>query len=322
VNPEWEWWAAKLAGKLPPGAIADTPQAGFYRKTSKEFYGARKTFTPVAYWPGIQDGRPVLYCREGDKNVGATRAMELWNHVCDHPVSEEAYRDVAQYGKLWPDEHELVPMQKPGPGHNLGPEWDWNKIEVVNPADAELLAAFKDRLEDLSREAKKRLEGPPIADQDECDRIANLADALAQLDKIAETSRKAERKPHDEALKAIQLRWAPLALLAEVYKDVKYKLITPWLQALDGKRKQEAEAAAAAGKPPPSEAPRPRAGTRGRAMSLKSTKKAQIDDYAVCLKFFEDSADVRATVQMLADRAVRAGITVPGVTVIEEGKAV
>src|SRR5262245_31223538 len=97
VNPEWRWWAAKLAGKLAPGATVDTPQAGFYRKTSKEHYGARKTFTPVAYWPGIdEDGMPALHCRGGAVALYEVGAMELWNYANEHPVTEEAYRDVAQ----------------------------------------------------------------------------------------------------------------------------------------------------------------------------------------------------------------------------------
>lgn len=311
MNPAWRWWALKLAGKLPQGAIVDTPQAGFYRKVSKEFYGARKTFMPVAYWPDVnEDGELVLFCREGDKNVGATRAMELWNHVNQHPVSEEAYRGVAQYGKLWPDEHELVPMQKPpGIGHNKPPP--------DNTPDG-----LREQIEPLAKAASERIKGDPITSQDECDRVANLADRLAELWNLAESQRKAERKPHDEALKAIQTRWAPVLLMAEVYKNLKYACITPWLKKLETEQKMEALAAAAAGEPAPAEVPRPRAGTRGRAMSLKSTKTAKITNFEACLAFFKDSEDIKSCVQTLANRAVRAGIAVPGCEVEEETKAV
>jgi hypothetical protein len=51
-------------------------------------------------------------------------------------------------------------------------------------------------------------------------------------------------------------------------------------------------------------------------------KRAEITDYAACLEFFKDSPDVKATVQDLANRAVRAGISVPGTKVIEEQTAV
>jgi hypothetical protein len=296
---DWSWWQDKLAGK-PVQAVVDDPQPGFYREPRKEFYGARKTWRPVAYWP--ENG--TVRCRIGDEDVSEMRGMEIWNKVNRHPVEETDYRMVAQFGGLWPDEHELVGM-----GDNLPPED--NSYE-----------GLRDAIEPLAREAEQRLRGEPIKDQDEADRIANLADRLAELWKKTEEQRKAERKPHDETLKAIQGKWSPLQLAAEVYKNLKYKLVTPWLQRQTEAQQKEAEAAAAAGEPAAAETRRPRAGTRGRATSLKSTKKAQINDYAVCLKFFEDSDDIKSCVQMLANRAVRSGITVPGATVIEESSAV
>ncbi len=297
---EWQYWHDRLAGKQVEMSPSH-PQAGFYREPRKEHYGARRTFRPVAYWP---DGNGQLRCRIGDEDVTDKRAMELWTRCGHHPVTEEAYRAVAQRGLPWPDEHELVAM-----GDNQPPE------------DSSF-EGLRDAIQPLAEEAEKRIKGPPIADQAEADRIANLADRLAELAKQAETARKEERKPHDDALKAIQAKWSPIVALAENYKNLKYKLLTPWLQALEAKRKQEAEVAAAAGEPAAAEARRPRAGTRGRAMTLKSTKKAKITDYAVCLKFFEDSEDIKSCVQMLANRAVRAGVTVPGTEVIEEQGAV
>jgi hypothetical protein len=298
---EWDWWQAKLAGE-PVQMNPDTPHAGFFRMPHKEFYGARKTFMPVAFWRG-DDGQ--LYCRIGDEDVSPERGQAIWSRVGQHPVTEESYRLVAEQGGLWPDEHEAAPMQ----GDNRPPE-------------PETFEEIRDAIDDLAREAAERIEGMPIVEQDEADRIANLADRLAELHKKAEELKKAERKPHTEALETIQKRWAPLLLRAETYRSLKAKLLTPWLRKLDAAKKKEAEAAAAQGEPPPAETPRPRAGTRGRAMSLKSTKRAEITDYGMCLAFFADSPDVQQTVQDLANRAVRAGISVPGTNVIEEQQAV
>jgi len=298
----WQWWADKLAGK-PMQANPDNPQAGFYRKSSKEHYGARKTFTPVAYWPGT-NGK--LNCREGDVNVDEARANTLWNSVNRHPVTEEAYREVAQRNGRWPDEHELVPM-----GDNLPPD------------EEDTYESLKDKIENLGREAKRRLDdGPPITDQDEADQIANLADALADLWKRAETLRKAERKPHDEALKVIQKKWGALLLLAESYRNLKYGLLTPWLKRVGQTQKEQAEAAEAAGTPAAAEPSRPRAGTRGRAMSLKTLKRAEITDYDESLKFFAQNPEIKQLVQDLANRWVRTGQAVPGTKVIEEQQAV
>jgi hypothetical protein len=301
VADPWQWWADKLAGK-PVQMNPGNPHAGFYRMPRKAFYGARRTFTPVAYWPS-PNGK--MNCRFGDDDVTPERGEEIWERVGNHPVSEQAYRAVAQDNQPWPDEHELVPM-----GDNLGPE------------DEDTFEALQDKIENLAREADQRISGPAIGDQDEADRIANLSDRLAELWKKSDTIRKAERKPHDEALKAIQLKWVNVLLKAETYKQLKYKLLTPWLTRLQEAQKKEAEAAAAAGEPAAADARRPRAGTRGRAQSLKTFKRAEIEDYEKALTFFKESQDVKDLVQELANRAVRAGITVPGTKVIEEQKAV
>ena len=57
-------------------------------------------------------------------------------------------------------------------------------------------------------------------------------------------------------------------------------------------------------------------------MSLKTFKTAEITDYDLCLKFFKDSQDIRATLQDLANKAVRAGVIVPGAKLIEEQRTV
>jgi len=302
---EYQYWQDKLAGK-PAQMNPSNPQAGFYRMPTKERYGARRTFKPVAYWWTLNEmGRQELLCRIGDEDVSPERGQDIWERVGNHPVTEEAYRDVAQYNKPWADEHELVPM-----GHNL-------------PPDDESFEGLRDAIEPLAKEALKRIEGPPLATQDEADQIANLADRLSELHKKADEARSQERKPHDEACKEIQKRWSPLLVAAESYRNLKYRLLTPWLK----RQKEEAEAAAAkaavAGEPPaPAESRRPRAGTRGRAMSLKSLKRAEIVDYGACLAFFAQNPEVKATVQDCANRAVRAGISVPGTQVIEESQAV
>jgi hypothetical protein len=318
MTDPWSWWFDKLAGK-PVQMNEGNPHAGFYRMPRKAFYGARKTFTPVAYWPG-ENGK--MNCRFGDDDISWQRGEEIWKNVGNHPVSEQAYRDVAQFNKPWPDEHELVPM-----GDNLGPDLHgdaWDAIAeqgYIDPTNLDLIGALKDRVDDLSRETTKRLDGPAIADQDEADRLANLADALGQLHKIADGTRKQERKPHDEALKAIQLKWANVLLKAEIYRNLKFKLLTPW-QIAQEKAQKEAAEAAAAGEPAAANARRPRAGTRGRAQTLKTFKHAEIEDYELTLAFFKESQDVKNLIGELANRAVRAGITVPGTKVIKEQRTV
>lgn len=298
----WAWWQDKLAGVDVP-ASEGTPYAGFYRAVRKSRYGGTKWAIPVAYWPG-ENGE--LHCREGFGDVSDERGQDIWVNVCDHAVPEEWYREVAENdAPEWRDGMATTPPR----GDNRPPE----------DTDFDYLSGL---IDELGGTAKIRLGGPPITEQTEADKISNLADQLNELWKKADEARKAERKPHDEALKEIQLKWSPLLLMAEAYKNLKFKLLTPWQLAQQKALEDEARAAVAAGAPAPETARRPRAGTRSRAMTLKSFKSAEITDYAACLEFFKDSQDVRGTVQDLANKAVRAGISVPGVKMIEEQRTV
>jgi hypothetical protein len=299
-NDPWQWWLMRLAGE-PMQMNESNPHAGFYRWRQRERYLGKHAFTPVAYWPG-ENGE--LNCRVGDSNVTPQRGRDIWIYVGNNPVTEEAYRAVAERGERWEDEHEAVPM-----GHNQPPED--NSFE-----------GLRDAVANLAREAELRIEGPPVADQSEADRLANLADRLAELHNKISDAKAAERQPHDRALKAIQTKWAPLLAAAETYKNIKYKLLTPWFRKQEQEAKQRAEEAAASGAEAETQPRRPRAGTRGRAMSLKSKKSAEIIDFGACLEFFKGHDDIHKAVQALANRAVRAGVTVPGTKVIEEQQVV
>jgi predicted transcriptional regulator len=306
LTDPWHYWRETLAGKQLP-IHEGHPQPGFYRWPSKTGYGARKTFTPVAYWPeNTPDNQQVTACRIGDEDVTPERGAEIWVSVARHPVLEEAYRGVAERGELWPDEPESASMQKPHPmiGHN-------------RPPDDVSYVYLSERINDATAEAKRFLDGEPITAQFQADLIANCADRLAELHKMADQQRAAERKPHDEVIKVIQQKWSPLLVAAEVYKNLKYKLLTPWLQQ---QAREAAERAAQSGDTTQIE--RPKAGTRGRAMSLKSLKRAEITDYDLCLNHFRNAPDIKATVQDLANKAVRSGLEVPGAKLLEETKAV
>jgi len=279
MRPEWEWWQAKLDGASVQMSEG-TPHAGFYRWPSKETYGGPRSFTPVAYWPG-ENGE--LNCRVGDRDVSPEYGRDIWVSVGDSPVTEKAYRDVAEHGLPWPDEHPAVPM-----GHNQPP-----------PDDS--FEGLQSAAENLNRQAEQRLQGPPIASQDESDQIANLADQLTKLQNRIKEAKRLEKQPHDEALDQIQKKWAPLVTLTDVYKKLKSQLLTPWT------------------KQPQSTG---RMGTRGRAMTLRTTRSAEILDYAACLEFVKDKSEVRAVVQQLADQAARVGIALPGTKIVEEEKVV
>lgn len=297
-----------MAGEVVP--IHDgEPQAGFYRLVSRDGSSA-----PVAYWFG-KDG--AIRCRIGDKDVNEPTAAERWPWASKAPITHELYKAIIG-GEPWPDQHAGAAADR--------------KNSNGAPGD-DSFEGLKDRIEDLVRDAEALITAGAANDQNAADRASDLANRLGELHKKADTSRAAEKKPHDEAAKAVQAKWLPIMSAAEVFKRIKSAVITPFLVAEDQKRRAtEAEArkiaeqAAKAGQPIP-EPPAmrqtgPKAGAAGRrSVALRTVKVVTITDRAAVLAFFVDNQMISETLQTLADKATRAGVAVPGVTVTEEQRA-
>lgn len=306
MTDPWQYWKDALAGKQPQ-MNESNPQPGFYRWPQKSGYGARRTFKPVAYWQGTNG---VIECHVGfaDDKSGVkspTYGADIWPSVGSHPVTEAAYRAVAEQHEPWPDEHELVPMDRSNQA----------------PAD-DSFEGLRDAIEPLAIEAKRLLDAKAVAKtQDEADRIANLADRLSELWKKADDARKEERRPLADQMQQVQDKWLPIVTGADQFKNLKYALLTPFLA--DQKRiADEAMKASQGDLLPPPEPPRPRAGTRGRAMTMRSVKSARVLDYGKVYEFFAKNSELQFLLQDLANKAVRAGVEVPGTEIYTESKAV
>jgi len=300
----WDWYLRRMRGEDVP-AVMDDPQPSFLRNIRKSRYGGKKYATPVAFYP--VNGGEELRCRTEEGDIPLEQGKSLWNTIHDNTVDEKWYREVAEAEPMPEAWRDGLPL-RPQPGDNEPPE-DMS------------FESLKEKIDDLSREAKQRLDGPPIETEYEASIVGNLAQLLGELHAAADMKRSDERKPHDEAVKEIQKKWAPVLLAAEVYRNLKYKLIGPWLQKLKREAEQKVVEAAVTGEAIPAEK-KPKVTTRGRAMSLRTRKRAEIVDYAACLLFFSENPAVKLTVQDLANKAVRATLTVPGVKVIEEEEAV
>lgn len=81
----------------------------------------------------------------------------------------------------------------PGIGHNNPPLTPYESV--------------KGKIEDLYAEAKLWLDGEPVETQDQADGLETLGDMLKSAIKEADTARKEEAKPHDEAKAEIQSRY-------------------------------------------------------------------------------------------------------------------
>ena len=188
-------------------------------------------------------------------------------------------------------------------------------IHIKKPGDT--IDGLSQHIDALVNDAKRALRAGVPKNQQSADRVSDLVSRLTAAWNKASAACKAERKPHLDAAKMVSSRWAPLLAAAEVYKVLKHKLLTPFLEA----QAEEFEEFEEEGEPIP-ERPRPGAGTIGRTVALRTYKYAVIVDRSKVLTFFATSPAITEVLQELADDAVRSGIKVPGVRVEETKEAV
>jgi hypothetical protein len=303
---QYEFWRRRMAGEVVP--IYDgEPQAGFYRLRKRD-----GEWQPVAYW--FANDR-TLRCRIAGADVSEQIANERWPWASKTPITHEVYKAVIA-GSPWPDQHEGAIR---------------DRANTAGMPDDNSFDALKDRIEDLARDADALVNAGAATDQASADRASDLANRLAELQKKADGARVAEKKPHDEAAKAVQSKWLPILSAADIYKRLKSAVITPFLVAEDQKRREVeaaarkvAEEAARAGQPviAPVERAAPKAGAGGRrSVALRSVKVVTITDRAAVLEFFKENSLITDLLHQMASRATTAGVTVPGVTVTEEQRA-
>lgn len=112
------------------------------------------------------------------------------------------------------------------------------------PPDA--FGALKAHIDDLDLEARNHLDGEPIASEEQATAVSRILDDARKAAKAAEEARKIEKKPHDDAGKAVQAKWQPLIGQAELAADTAKRALAPWLAAQEARQRAEAEAARAA----------------------------------------------------------------------------
>lgn len=219
-----------------------------------------------------------------------------------------------------------------------------------------------EEIDGLYAEAKNWLDGEAIASQDHADALSKLLDMIREAEKRADAARKAEKKPHDDAAKAVQERYKPLLERAATAASVCKQALTPWLEKLDREKREaerkaredaeaaeraaqeafrqagvgdleereEAERLAKAAKVAAATASRAendRAQAKGgkRAVSLRTYAVATVEDPAAFARWVWSNrfAELEAWLAELAQREASKGArALPGVTVTEERRAV
>ncbi|WP_022684519.1 hypothetical protein [Sphingobium bisphenolivorans] len=103
--------------------------------------------------------------------------------------------------------------------------------------------AFSLHIEELIENAKMFLDGEPIATQGQADEIGKLLDMIRTAKKDADKERATEKKPHDDAAKAVQGKWKPLLDRCDIAADTAKKALVPWLEHLEAEQRKAAEKA-------------------------------------------------------------------------------
>jgi hypothetical protein len=111
------------------------------------------------------------------------------------------------------------------------------------PADPATL--FREEIDDLLLEARNYLDGEPIANETQAEAVSSLLNRLRRVSKDADDARKVEKKPHDDAAKAVQAKWTPIIAKADLAASTAKEALAPWLRAVEEKQRAEAEAARA-----------------------------------------------------------------------------
>lgn len=319
VNP-WAWWQNALAGNIGP-MHEGLPEQGFYRT---RFKGGQ--WEPVAIW--FDDGQ--WWAKRGERMVDAD---EAWNFCRTHPVSHEAYQKAIE-GSGWDDE-----PPAPAIGHNL-PSDPFEALELEFQAEAEQANEFMK---------------VPVKTQDQADKAAIWAKRLTAIKNKATDLHKVEKQPHLDAGRNVDNKWRALKEDPDTLAKKLKAHVTPFLQEqqrLEYERQQrerdeaerkrrEAEALAAqadvsdtaaqaeaerlqqeaARQEQAAQPKNAKAGRTGASVSLRTFVSARITDYDKALKALGNHPEMKALVETLANRAVRAGHEIDGVERVEEQRA-
>jgi len=317
----WTWWQNALAGNVGP-MHEGQPEQGYYRT---RFKGGQ--WEPVAIW---LDEAGAWLAMRGERMVDAG---EAWNFCRTHPVSYEAYQKAIE-GAGWDDE-----PPAPAMGHNV----------PTDPFDAL-------RLEFLSeKEQAEAFMKTPITTQDQADKAAIWSKRLTAIKTKAESLHKVEKQPHLDAGRSVDNKWRSLKEDPDTLAKKLKAHVTPFLQEqqrLEYERQQrerdeaerkrrEAEKLAAeadvsdtaaqaeaerlqqesAKQEQAAQSKNVKAGRTGASVSLRTFVSARIVDYDKALKALANHPEMKALVEALANRAVRAGHELDGVERFEEQRA-
>ena len=261
---------------------------------------------PVAGWyrgNAVKDGPlvPIIITRELDREWGgynvsaflggqAVPIDRVWPYAARNPVPKE-WHDAYMQGKGWPDVHQdasvLDVRMDPGLGGLMYAATVGHNNPPADPAEV-----LRDQIEAAAAGVKYYA---TITDATKAGAAASLLSRLRELEKEAVEARHAESDPHHDLWKASIAKWDPIVGIATNAK----KAVLAALEAYE---------------PPGGGAVTVKGGS-GRAVNIKPvTVVDAVTDWRVLIEHFFGHETLRACALDLAEKAVKAGGSVPGVT--------
>lgn len=294
MSQHYAFWRAQMAGK-PVDLEDKLPRCGFYRYKDE----------PIAIW--IADGAMVAKVGNGRiKPADATFAEQTFAWCCRNAISHELYTAVLS-GSPWPD---APPDVKAEIGDNL-PTDPFERLVIELETHEERILAFLET---------------PIADEEAATKAGLWSGKVAGLGKELNAMRENEKRPHDEASKAVQAKFKPKVDKADGLARRLKDHMGAWLFAK--KRKAEAEererqeaarkAAASLEMPAPAEreiARQPSKVVTG-GVSVRTRQVAVITDLPAAAAFYASMdnpfPDFVSLITRMAEKNLKGGTAVPG----------
>lgn len=103
---------------------------------------------------------------------------------------------------------------------------------------------FAESIDDLLLEAGNYLDGAEIENEDQEAAVASILTRLRREANAADEQRKTEKRPHDEAARAVQTKWAPLLEKADTAVTAAKNALTAFLVKKEAAQRAAANAAA------------------------------------------------------------------------------
>lgn len=165
-------------------------------------------------------------------------------------LNEQERTDGSTEGVPRPDGRSLpfvpTPAETPSPLVSAGepPPAKGSVLGDNQPPEPTPFEAIRQEIEDLHDEAKNWLDGEPIANGDQAEKVGKLRDLIRDAEKRADALRKAEAKPFDEGKAEVQARYNPLVQKDRGICDLAIRAcnaaLSPYLRKIDDEQRATA----------------------------------------------------------------------------------